>query len=155
MLSSISNFFENYLKPDTEAKPENIEKQVQLATAALMIELCKSDQSIDEVETQTLVSILQSRFDLSVAMLDELMILAEQEARDATSLFQFTSLFNEEFDYAQKVQLVRNLWEVAYADGKLDRYEEHLIRKVADLLYVSHGDFIQTKLAVKEALDGM
>jgi uncharacterized tellurite resistance protein B-like protein len=81
--------------------------------------------------------------------LDTLWQLAQEEARSATSLFQFTSLINSSYGYPEKIRLLHHMWEVAWADGRVDRYEEHLIRKVADLLYLSHGDFIRAKLASK------
>ncbi len=151
MLQSINRFFDNYLKP-SEASAEdspNQADQLQLASAALMIELCRADQHFDEEETRKINSILRSRFDLSQDTLDELYELAQQEAEEATSLYQFTSLINEAYEYEAKIALIHNLWEVAYADGNLDRYEEHLIRRIAELLYVSHSDFIKTKLQVK------
>lgn len=150
MLAAITHFFENHLDPGDAADEENdIEHKLQLASAALMIELCKADQEMDEAEIATLLKILRGKFNLSKDTLDELMSLAEQEAREATSLFQFTSLFNDHYGYEEKVLLIRHLWEVAFADGRLDRYEEHLVRKIAELLYVSHNDFIGTKLSVK------
>jgi uncharacterized tellurite resistance protein B-like protein len=151
MLQSINRFFENYLKP-SESAAEDSSKQadrLQLASAALMIELCRADQHFDEEEILKISSILRSRFDLSQDTLDELYELALQEAEEATSLYQFTSLINEAYDYEAKTALIHNLWEVAYVDGNLERYEEHLIRRVAELLYVSHSDFIKTKLQVK------
>lgn len=150
MLQSISNFFENHLKlsASIDAEEQSVDK-IQLASAALMIELCKSDQSIDEVETNKIADILQTKFDLPEETLDDLMNLAQQEAEEATSLYQFTSLINEGYEQSAKIALILNMWEVAFADGDLDRYEEHLIRKVAELLYVPHSDFIKTKLAAK------
>lgn len=152
MLAGIASFFENYLKDREDEPAEDREHKVQLAAAALMIELCKCDQGIADDETEALVAILRERFGLSPLRIDELMTLAEQEAREATSLYQFTSLLNESYSYEEKTLLIKSLWEVAFADGNLDRYEEHLIRKVAELMYVSHGDFIRTKLEVKEEL---
>ena len=150
MLKAISRFFEaNFSEPEQESVSSTAHR-LQLASAALMIELCKSDQSIDDTETSALVEILETRFELEPSQLSELMELAEQEARDSTSLYQFTSLMNENFEYSEKVTMVGNMWEVAFADGKIDRYEEHLIRKVADLLYLSHLDFIKSKIIARD-----
>lgn len=151
MLNSITSFFESHFGVQEENTTTHSADQLQLASAALMIELCKSDRSIDETEMQALVGILKTRFHLAGADLDELVTLAEQEAKEATSLYQFTSLMNEHFEYPEKVQMVLNMWEVAYADGRIDRYEEHLIRKVADLLYLSHKDFITTKQQARDS----
>ncbi len=150
MLQNISIFFEKYLNPTLESDTgDEIIDRLHLASAALMIELSKADYSIDDSELKKISSILQKKFDLPEDTLEELFDLAQQEAEDATSLYQFTSLINEAYEYPAKIILIQNMWEVAFADGNLDRYEEHLIRKVAELLYVSHSDFIKTKLAVK------
>jgi len=152
MLQNINTFFDKYLSPAEESSTsDEIVDKIHLACAALMIELCKADHSIDDVETNKISSILQSKFELPENTLKELFNLAQQEADEATSVYQFTSLINEAYDQSSKITLIQNMWEVAFADGNLDRYEEHLIRKVADLLYVSHSDFIKTKLAMKNA----
>jgi len=149
MLKAISQFFENHFSEEDENHHHSAH-QLQLASAALMIELSKADREIDESETDKLVQILKNRFELDKHDLDELLELAEEEVREATSLYQFTSLMNEHFDYGEKVQLVENMWEVAFADGKIDRYEEHLIRKIAELLYLDHKDFILSKQRARD-----
>ena len=150
MLKAIISFFENHFSEE-DNEHHHSAKKLQLASAALMIELSKSDQEIDETETAKLVQILKERFELEQDDLDELITLAKEDVREATSLYQFTSLMNEHFNYGEKVQLVMNMWEVAFADGKIDRYEEHLIRKVAELLYLDHKDFILSKQRAREA----
>ena len=151
MLGKITEFFESHFASVETENEENAKDQLKLASAALMIELCKADNNIDEEETNKLVDILEQKYQLPHEDLQQLIELAEEEVRNATSLYQFTSLMNDSFEYEDKVQLLENMWEVAFADGKVDRYEDHLIRKVADLLYVSHSDFIRAKLAVKNA----
>jgi len=145
MLSTITSFFENHFRSEAEENEEHTVQQLRLASAALMIELCRADQSIDESETRAIVDILRNTFGLEQTELDELVQLATEEAKDATSLYQFTSLMNDNFEYQEKMQLILNLWEVAYADGNIDRYEDHMIRKVSELLYISHTDFIFCK----------
>jgi uncharacterized tellurite resistance protein B-like protein len=153
MLKAIAQFFDNHFASNAENDQVLTVDQLQLAAATLMIELCKADRDIDERETSTIIEILQTCFDLDKSELNELMALAEQEAREATSLYQFTSLMNEHFDHREKVLMILNMWEVAYADGRIDRYEEHLIRKVADLLYLSHKDFITSKQQARARAD--
>lgn len=154
MLLAIKQFFEDKLSVNAEqAAPQN-DKKIELASAALMFELMRTDARIDEREKQTLTLVLSETFELDKVSLEELLRLAETAATEATSLFEFTSLINESYSYDQRVQLVENLWKVAFADLKLDRYEEHMIRNVSDLIYVRHSDFIRTKLKVKESLSG-
>lgn len=143
MLNAITRFFESRLAEE-EDSGHSVD-QLQLASAALLIELTRADNAVDDSETRALVKIMKKRFDLADADLEELVTLAGEEARDATSLYQFTSLINEHFDPREKSQLILNMWEVAFADGRIDRYEEYLIRKVADLLHLSHKDFITGK----------
>jgi uncharacterized tellurite resistance protein B-like protein len=150
MLSSITAFFERCLKTD-KASPEVTTDRLHLACAALLLELGTADNQLDADEQSTLMQILQTRFGLAPAALDELWRLALAERQEATDLYQFTRLINDHYGHPEKCTLLQHLWEVAYADGRIDRYEEHLIRKIAELLYLSHGDFIRAKLASKPA----
>jgi uncharacterized tellurite resistance protein B-like protein len=151
MLTSISSFFDSLLKPGKNESPKHSVDRLHLASAALLVELANADEQMDEKEEQVLLRILETKLQLDKATLQNLWKLAHDEQRGATSLYQFTSLINEAYGYAEKVQLLHHMWEVAYADGRIDRFEEHLIRKVADLLYLTHGDFIRTKLAARPA----
>lgn len=117
----------------------------QLAATALLIELCRADNNVDEVEIAEVISIAQSTFKLSEQAAEKLLEDAQQKNNEATSLFEFTEIINNYFDKAAKYQLIKNIWQVAYADKKIDQHEDHLIRKVADLIYVGHGDFIRAK----------
>lgn len=154
MLLALKKFFEEKLCINAEqAAPQN-DKRIELASAALMFELMSTDSRIDPRERQTLTLLLSETFFLEQDSLQELLSLAETATIEATSLFEFTSLINASYSYEQRVKLIENLWRVAFADHKLDRYEEHMIRKVGDLIHVKHSDFIRTKLQVKEALKG-
>lgn len=151
MIASLTRFFETCLKPVAQETPQHAQHRLQLASAALLLELAHADHDFSDAERLALEGILRDCYALSDAELQELWRLAHAEKSNATSLYQFTALFNEHYDYAAKLQLLSNLWRVAWADGRLDRYEEHTIRKVADLLYLSHKDFIQTKQATRPA----
>jgi uncharacterized tellurite resistance protein B-like protein len=151
MLNSISAFFERCLKPDEDNSPDASAGRLHLACAALLLELGTADNQLDADERRTLMQILQKQFGLGPAALDELWKMAQAQRQEATDLYQFTRLINDHYGYGEKCTLLGHLWDVAYADGRIDRYEEHLIRKIADLLYLSHGDFIRAKLASKPA----
>ena len=150
MLDSIKKFFDRNLAQEDEQA--DVDK-ILLASAALMFEVSKADSTIDDTETEKIVQIFRSRYGLASDDLRQLVQLAESEIKDATSLFQFTSLINEKYNHREKRLVLRNMWEVAFADGDLDRFEEHLIRKVADLLYLNHSDFIRTKLEVRNSMN--
>jgi len=152
MLLAIKQFFEEKLAFGTEKEADKSAKKIELTTAALMFELMITDSNIDQREREALTAVLCETFQLEQGNLEDLLKMAETAATQATSLYEFTSLINANYDYEQRVQLIENLWRVAFADHKLDRYEEHMIRKVGDLIYVKHSDFIRTKLLVKERL---
>lgn len=154
MLLEIKKFFEEKLFINAEQEAVQSEKKIELASAALMFELMRTDARIDAREKEMLTTVLRETFAMEESNLQELVGMAETAATQATSLFEFTNLINESYSYEQRVKLVENLWRVAFADHKLDRYEEHMIRKVSDLIYLNHSDFIRTKLHVKETLDG-
>src|SRR5690606_320276 len=151
MLSAISSFFDSLLKPGKHESSQRNVDRLHLASAALLVELANADSEMDASEQEVLLRILEAKLQLDKGTLANLWELARAEHKGATSLYQFTSLINESYAYAEKVQLLHHLWEVAYADGRVDRYEEHMIRKIADLLYLTHGDFIRAKLAARPA----
>lgn len=151
MFNSISQYFDKCLKPSVADTPASNEHRLQLASAALLMELCCADQSFSNEEVTELKKILLECFNLQQAELEDLWKMAREEVSNATSLYQFTSLINEHYDYPAKITLLTCMWRVAYADRQLDRHEEYTIRKVADLLYMSHKDFIQTKQAARPA----
>lgn len=145
MLKNLKAFFQEHLGP-TQADPAKAQQRLQLACAALLIEVARADTSQDGVEVATLRSVMQVQFTLDDSAMDELVQLAEVESDMATSLYEFTQLINDEFSIEEKFQLMRWMWQVAYADGEIDKYEEHLIRKLGDLLYIPHQQFIRAKL---------
>ncbi|WP_101756599.1 TerB family tellurite resistance protein [Oceanicoccus sp. KOV_DT_Chl] len=145
MLDKIKLFFSQQL---TIEESSNETEQLQLAAAALLIELSKADYQRDALEHQAIESALKKCFQLDSQQLQEVIALAEEENEQATSLFQFTTLIKDNYSPEQRFELVKMLWQVAIADGEISKYEDHLIRKVADLIYLPHSEFIKAKLAV-------
>ena len=115
------------------------------ATAALLMEMSRAEDEVKAVERSAVAQAVPRAFDLDPGETAELIALAEQQAARATSLYEFTRLINEHFDRRQKEHVVELLWHVAYADGEVDKYEEHLVRKITDLLYVPHVAFVRAR----------
>lgn len=149
MLSKLSSFFERHLQPAGGASPSLSFAQKQLAVAALLIEVATADHVMDGTELNALINLLERKFSLPHEQLLELADLAKTEAAEATSLYQFTQLINNECTASEKFELIKGMWEIAYADNQLDKYEEYVIRKVADLIHVSHSDFIRAKSIIR------
>ncbi|MCL4182734.1 MAG: TerB family tellurite resistance protein [Burkholderiaceae bacterium] len=148
MLNTIREFFERRI----EAPPGGASKHtIELATAALLAEVARIDGHSGDAERAIALRAINEKLGLSPDEAATLLDLAAQEMRQATDYFQFTSLINRHFQQERKVRMVELMWEVAYADGRLDDHELHLIRRIADLLHVPHHDFIATKLRAQRA----
>ena len=148
MFAKLTQLFESL---STESASLDAEKLSRLAATALMIEMCRADNNIDTVEINQVLDIAKTSFGISDAEADELFTEATQSNEQAISLYEFTDVINRNFEKPAKYQLIKNIWQVAYADNFIDRHEDHLIRKIADLIYVSHSDFIRAKHEVIEA----
>jgi uncharacterized tellurite resistance protein B-like protein len=149
MLDSIREFFDrHFATPDLSQNKHTIE----LATAALLLEVSRADGEISADERDATARALHAKFHLTPAEAAALMAMAEAQVLGATDTFQFTSLVNKRFTRDQKIRVVELMWQVAYADGARDVFEDHVIRKLADLLYVDHGDYIAAKLKARDAV---
>jgi len=152
MLSKLNNFLSTIIPPaGADNRPEHT---LQLATAVLLIEVMKSDAEEAIQEQAAILKILEERFSLSGAELAQLTELAHQTASAANDFHQFTSLINRELAYSEKVRIIEYMWQVAYTDGKISAHENHLMRKIAGLLYIPHADYIDAKMRAKPADKG-
>lgn len=154
MLDAIKRFFEQNLSPRLRESPEDEDHRLRLATAALLIQMTTVDDRVEKEEQRTVARSLRSKFHLSDQETEDLVALAHQAASQATSDYEFTSLLKQGFTLEQRVKVLEHLWRVAFADGNLDKHEEHLVRRIADLLYVPHSEFIRTKLKVQREAAG-
>ncbi|WP_104203479.1 TerB family tellurite resistance protein [Billgrantia saliphila] len=147
MLDTIQRFFQQAL-----SEPEGSDRSeptLERATAALLCEVVRADYHTDEAELDALRPMLQRHFSLSDAEVEELMAMAREEVETSVDHYQFVSLIKQHYDYPQRCELVRMMWSLAHADGESHHLEEHRIRRLADLLHVSHSDFIRAKLQVQ------
>ncbi len=146
MLQKIKQFFQNNL---SEAQEQNTDHQLQLATTALFIEMMLQDGKEHGKEKEAVKQSIDSCFNISADELDELFLLAKEELKHSIDYYQFTQLINQKFTQQQKIQIIENLWTIAYADSQLDDLEEHMVRKIAELIHVPHLQFIKAKLKVQ------
>jgi uncharacterized tellurite resistance protein B-like protein len=149
MLDAIREFFEKQI--DAPAAQGDERRSIELATAALLVEVVRLGGEIKPVEREVVLRAVRGRFGLSASDAEALLRLAEEQSREATDHYQFTSLINQRFSQTQKQQVIELMWQVAYADSELSAYEQHVIRKIADLLYVPHRAYIAAKLRARDA----
>jgi uncharacterized tellurite resistance protein B-like protein len=131
------------------ARPEDRERDLRVATAALFFEVVRADGTVGDDERRALRAAIDSTFDIPAAEVDELMRVAEEKSREAASLYEFTHLVDQKLGPEDKVRIVELLWSLAFADDRKDPLEEHLVRTVAGLLHVSHAHFIDAKIRAR------
>jgi uncharacterized tellurite resistance protein B-like protein len=118
---------------------------IRSATAILMVDVARADYVFDDAEFDSVLRLIQSHFDLSGEDAAALVNRADEKADDLTSLYEFTQLLHNNLDEEEKARIVGLLWQIAYADGRLDKYEDALVLKISDLLHVSRGKVMQLK----------
>ena len=146
------NFFKKIFQTEEKEDPTLDDRTSTKACIALLLETSMADEILDESELMALKNTLQKDFQINEDEIDELIDLAKENVEDSTSLYEFTRDINDTFDAAERVKLIESMWKIAYADGNIDKYEEHIIRKVSNLIYVAHSDFIKAKLSAKEQI---
>jgi uncharacterized tellurite resistance protein B-like protein len=149
MLKSLQAFLDKYAPP--QAPESDLERRMQVATAALLLEVTRMDDDVAEEERALVIQAVKAKFNLSEDAARELIAQASREAKNATDYYQFTRDLNRAFSPEQKITLIERLWQIAYADKNLNKYEDHLVRKVADLLYVPHAQVIALKNKARDA----
>ena len=145
MIGALKKLFETPPAETEEAR----QRRMRLAAAALLIETARADFTQDASEEAALRQLLSSSLELEPAAVQELLQAASAQLDESTSLYEFTRVINDCYSAEQKRELIGAMWRVAYADGDLDKYEEYLIRQVAELTYVPHGDYIRAKLEAR------
>lgn len=125
--------------------------ELRLVTAALLLHAMRADHQIQPAEEQAIRSALTAELRLSRQEIEELLAAAQQQVDESVSLYDFTRVINDQFSYERKRRLVELLFRVAFADAVLERHEEYLVRKVANLIYVSHQDFVEARRNARDS----
>lgn len=146
MIAKINAFFQSLQQGTDTSSATQI--TLEIACTVLLCEVMLADGKLEQQERQQLTLTLEQEFYLTEqeigAIIEQALLLCE----NATDFYQFTSRINAQYSTKQRVKMLELLWQVAYADGHLASIEEHIIRKIADLLHLRHSEFIETKLAV-------
>ena len=145
MIKKIKDLLSNFSKEQETIEEEKI-SILDKACSALLIEVAFADKIFNDSEITSLKESLRDTYNLDEEIINELIADAESTVDESTSLYEYTRVVNDEFTYADKLELLTRIWKLAFADGNLDKYEVHLIRKISDLVHISHSDFIRIKL---------
>ena len=147
MFKSIQKFFDDNL--DHKGSSSLGSQALSLAASAILFEVARADFEFDSNEQKKLSALISDKFKLSSDETAELLSLAEKEADDSPGLYEFTNLINQHWTMEERIRLIENMWEIVYVDNRLDDNEQHLMRRVQNLLHVPHRDYIAAKLKHK------
>ena len=145
MIKRIKDLLSNFSNQEEVIEDEKI-SSLDKACSALLIEVAYADKVFDKSEINSLKESLKETYNIDEEIIHELISDAKKTVDESTSLYEYTRVVNDEFDYSDKLELLSRIWKLAFADGNLDKYEDHLIRKISDLIHISHSDFIKIKL---------
>jgi len=137
--------------PSEKRGSEDRDAALRMATAVLMLDVARADHVFDESEFDSVLTLLQTHFQLPAEDAAELLNAAHEKADDSVSAYEFTKVLHDHLDEDEKARIVAMLWRVAYADGWLDKYEDSFVLKISDLLHVSRGRVMRLKHDAEQA----
>lgn len=149
MIRKLRELFNLPGKPEQEESDQ--QDRIRLSTAVLLVEIARADHSRKDVESTEMRKQLAAKFNLSEEESRTLLEAAENAVEHSVSLYEFTRLLHDEMTYPEKETVIEMLWRIALADDNLDKYEDYMIGKIADLLYIARGDVIRLKSRVMDA----
>ena len=151
MIRGLADWISQAIQNAEDSSTADRAEAIRLATAVLMADVARADYDFDEDEFTTLLDLVQIHFALSAEDATQLANEASEVAEDLTSVHSFTQLLHKNLSEEEKAEVVGLLWRIAYADGRLDKYEDSLVLKISDLLYVSRGRVMQLKHEAEQA----
>jgi uncharacterized tellurite resistance protein B-like protein len=150
MLDRLARKLESLLDASEEgASAEDEEHAIRLAAAALLVEVARADFDFDTEEALALEELLRREYELTEEEAALLREEASERVEHSVSLFEFTRTLHDRLDERRKSELMGRLWSVAFADGRLDKYEDAMIHKIGELLYVPRSEVMRRKLLAR------
>ncbi len=148
MIDIVKRFF-GHLSAETSSPANNIpQHDARIAVCALLLEMAKIDETFTTAEMSQIISILKEKYGLLTEDTDALISAAEQELDGSIDYWQFARLINDNYSTEEKIDIIEMLWRIVFVDGNMDKYENHLMHKLADLLRLTHQQLIDAKIKV-------
>jgi uncharacterized tellurite resistance protein B-like protein len=148
MRDMVKRFFGKVKGLNSKTVDQKTHHDILVAVCALFVEMARLDETFTPTEMETILSILKEKYGLSQEHAEALIAEAERELKQSVDLWQFSNLINENYSNEEKVEIIETLWRIVYVDGKMDRYEHYLMKKLKNLLRLSHEQLIEAKLKV-------
>ena len=146
---------DNFRKCKEGKDLENKNHAIKIAACALFLEMVQANGDFSEVEKSKIFDIFKSNFSLTENEINQFISESQEKIKKSVSSYEFTEIVNQNFDNEEKYNLIKSLWHIAFADGNLDEFEDHYIKKIASNLNLSHKDRIAAKLEVKTELGSL
>lgn len=148
MIDLVKRFFGKTVKGAQASQHEATSHDIRIATCALLLEMANIDREFSAAEREAILTILKRDHHLSEEYAEALIQASNEELEGSIDLWQFTNLINRNYSPEEKIQIIETVWDIAYTDGKLDKYEDHLAHKLAKLLHLTHKQLIEAKIRV-------
>ena len=148
MIDLVKKFFSKNTKGGHADQAKGEPHDIRVATCALLLEMANIDGKFSDSEKEDILSALKTDYGLSDECAAEITKASNEELKGSTDLWQFTNLINQNYSIEEKIRIIEMIWKLAYTDGKLDKYEDYLVHKLARLLNLTHKQLIEAKLKV-------
>jgi uncharacterized tellurite resistance protein B-like protein len=148
MIDIMKRFFGKGTEHGAGSGEENSAHDVRVAACALFLEMANIDGEFSDLEMAQVLTILEKDYGLSPAHAESLVEIASDELKGSIDLWQFTNRINQHYTLEEKLEIITLVWRIAYADGKLDKHEDYLVHKLANLLRLQHKQLIDAKVKV-------
>ena len=154
MLSKIEEFIKsNFMLSEEESTPDQLDQKLKIATTVLFLEMAYIDFDYSVKEEKQIAKTLVELFDLDSDEVTELIAIAREQRNSKVDIWTFAGLIKSNFSHEQKIDILEKLWILIYTDGKVDKFEDRLIRKISSLLGLEHGDMIAAKIKIQKKLN--
>ena len=150
MIDLVKKFFSKRSHDDSSDQRRKRPRDIRIATCAILLEMSNIDGEFSTLERESIISILKNNFDVSDEHATTILEASREELKGSIDLWEFTNLINQNYSIEEKIQVVKMVWDVVYADGKLEKHEDYLVHKLAHLLRLTHKQLIEAKLKAKK-----
>ncbi len=151
MIDLVKKFFGKRIKNSTEEGEDSLH-DVRIATCALLLEMSQIDGEFSESERENILSIIKKEYEVDDEHVTTIIEAADKELKGSLDLWQFTNLINQNYAQEEKIEIIEMVWRIAYTDGKLDKHEDFLVHKLANLLRLNHRQLIDAKIKIREVM---
>jgi len=151
MLKIFKELFVNQNETDSNIK-NNKSHSLQIAAGALLLEIANADENYSSEEKLKVIEIMKVKFNLNDHDVSNLIEQSEEEIQNSVSVYEFTDIINKNLNQDEKFLIVKSLWEIAYADGEVDKYEDYYVKRISNNLHLHHKERIAAKMEVKKEL---